>query len=405
VIDARLLPLWRAVHDRLSSGSSVSSIGVGDWSADQREALADLLGLDRVPAVGARIPMARLQAAVAEIGDGRDLRGLVEDLLGPLTDRRAQQAQNAADRALLWDWLITHPIVKAEPVLLDWAAQLRRSGLVGQSVSTTRELLLRALKVLEALPSDGTPMPIFADRVLGDPHALDDGERLTGVVLRALSCLLGDVPLDHADARRLAWQQMGIEGDALSSTVLVAGCRPSTAGPVGTVLTACADHAQAAVVTLEQVRVAATRWCWNAPEVHVVENPSVMAAAVARFGPTCPPLVCISGWPSAAGTLLLRTMAAAGTQIHYHGDFDGDGLRIAAHLVAKVGAQPWRLTTQDYRNALSRRPIGPRVGGIVPEVPWDAELAIAMRAEEMAVTEESVVEDLLDDLGSNTASV
>ena len=398
MIDARLLPLWQAVHARLSSGTSVSSITVGDWSAEQREALADLLGLDRVAAVGARLPMARLERAVAEIGDGRDLRATVEELLGPLEDRKARQLREAADRELLWEWLFTHPIVKAEPVLHDWALHLRRNGLIGRSVSSTREILQRALDVLEALPADGTPLPIFADHVLGDPHALDDGERLTSIVLRALACLLGDAPLDHADARRLAWQQMGIEGDALSSTVLVAGCRPSTTGPVGAILTVCADSAQAAVVTLEQVRVAATRWEWDASDLHVVENPSVLAAALARFGPTCPPLVCISGWPSAAGMLLLRTMGAAGARIHYHGDLDGDGLRIAAHLVAKVAALPWRLTTEDYREALSRRPIGPEAGRVVPEVPWDAELATAMRAERIAVTEEAVINDLLADL-------
>ena len=395
LLDARLRPLWRAVHDRLSSGQPVSSITIGEWDADQREALADLLGLDRVPAVGARLSMAKLELAVAPAG--HDVRGVVEQLLGPLDDRKARQARAAADRDELWGWLITHPVVKAEPVLEDWVTQLRRAGLVNHSVEATRVVLRRAVAVLEALPADGTPRPIFADRILGDPHALDDGERLTGIVLRALACLLGEGPLEEADARRAAWQQMGIAADALSSTVLVAGCRPRTAGPVGAILTLCADHAQAAVLTLDQVRVASTRWDWNPPDVHVVENPSVVAAAVARFGRRCPPLACVSGWPSAAGTLLLRTMAATGARIHYHGDLDGDGLRIAAHLVTKVGARPWRLTTRDYREALSRREVGPSAGR-VPDVPWDDELAPAMRATGIAVTEESVIETLLADL-------
>jgi uncharacterized protein (TIGR02679 family) len=395
-VDARLLPLWRAVHDRLSSGQSVSSIKVGAWDADQREALADLLGLDRVPPVGAKLPMAKLELALA--ATGRDLRSTVEELLGPLDDRKARQARAVADRDQLWSWLSSHPIVKAEPVLQNWVSQIQRGGLINQSADGTRAILQRALDVLEALPADGVPLPIFADRILGDPHALDDGERLTGIVLRALACLLGETALDHADARRAAWQQFGIEADALSSTVLVAGCRPETAGPVGAILTLCSDNAQAAVLTLDQVRAASARWEWTTPVVHVVENPSVVAAAVARFGVRCPPLVCVSGWPSAAGTLLLRTMAATGTRIHYHGDLDGDGLRIAAHLVTKVGAHPWRLTTEDYREALSRRSIGPSIGRVVPDVPWDDGLAPAMRATGIAVTEESVIEDLLTDL-------
>jgi hypothetical protein len=38
--------------------------------------------------------------------------------------------------------------------------------------------------------------------------------------------------------------------------------------------------------------------------------------------------------------LVLRSMGAIGTRIHYHGDFDGDGVRIAAHVLAKAAAVP-----------------------------------------------------------------
>ena len=40
------------------------------------------------------------------------------------------------------------------------------------------------------------------------------------------------------------------------------------------------------------------------------------------------------GWPNSAAVLLLQKLAAAGTWLYYHGDFDGEGLRIAAAVVA-----------------------------------------------------------------------
>jgi uncharacterized protein (TIGR02679 family) len=133
--------------------------------------------------------------------------------------------------------------------------------------------------------------------------------------------------------------------------------------------------------------------------VHVVENPSVLAAALARFGRACPPLICTSGWPSAAGVLLLRALRHEGARLRYAGDLDGDGLRIAAHLVSRVGAVPWRMTTADYERALARRPSGPPAGR-VSDVPWDAQLGPAMRAAGIAVSQESVVDDLLADLAA-----
>jgi uncharacterized protein (TIGR02679 family) len=190
---------------------------------------------------------------------------------------------------------------------------------------------------------------------------------------------------------------MGVETDALSSTVLVAGVRPSCAGATEQVLKICAEVGEATVLTLAQVRSAVDSWRWPGSDVWVVENPSVMASALAAFGSECPPLVCVSGWPSAAGILLLRVMGGAGARIHYHGDLDGDGLRIATHLGVKAGAQPWRMSASDYGRALARRPHGPSAGR-VSDVPWDPALAPAMRAAGVAVTEESVLEDLLLDL-------
>ncbi len=392
-----LEPLWRVVHERLSTGRPVAAVRVGPWPEEQREALADLLGLDRRPVEGTRIRLADLDRAVRGI-DGRDLRTMLEAVLGPLEDRSAQHSAEAAERARLWDRTATHPLVVAEPALRDWIAWLRRRGLVDRSVPGTEALIENSLTVLAALPAGAVSLPVFADRTLSDPHALDDGRRLTTAVQRALSCLLGE-GADGLSSRE-TWQRFGVDCDALSSTVLVAGVRATTQGSAGAVLTTAADHGQAAVLTLDQLRSAGD-WSCAARVVHVVENPSVLASAAARFGPRCPPLVCVSGWPSAAAVLLLRALADAGAELRYHGDLDGDGLRIAAHVVARVGAVPWRMTTADYRAAVARRPTGPPAGRLTP-VPWDADLAPAMASTGLAVTEESVLPDLLSDLAAAT---
>ncbi|MDP9829017.1 uncharacterized protein (TIGR02679 family) [Kineosporia succinea] len=354
--------------------------------------MADLLGLPRLPAVGATLSLARIADAVREI-DGGEIAETLERVIGPIGDRRAERSLAQNERRALWTWLRESPQVQAEPALLEWVSYLRAGGLVGGSVTETRELIDRALNVLKALPAEGEPLPIFADRVLHDPHALDEGSRLATIVHRGLSFQYGQ----HLTPREL-WALAGVEADELSSTVLVAGlvAQVDGTGSALKVLRAGAASGEASVLTLQQVRsIPEVRW--SSGVVHVVENPSVMAAALRRFGSRCPALVCVSGWPSAAGMLLLRRLQQVGAELQYHGDFDGDGLRIAAHLVAKVGAVPWRMSVADYDQAVTQRTSGPAVGR-VSEVPWHGRLTARMLETGIAVSEETVVDVLLDDL-------
>jgi uncharacterized protein (TIGR02679 family) len=396
-----LAPLWRAVHLRLSSGRAVSRVRVGPLDDGQRAALADLLGLDRLPPVHATVSLAVLdELLLASVGAG--VRDVVADLVGPVDNRAERRARADAERTELWDWLAGHDVVVGQPVLGDWVSDVRRAGLVGGSVAGTRADLERALLVLANLPAPGTPLPAFADVVLHDPHALDEGTRCAGLVLRALATIYDVEPASDAQERRALWERAGVTADELSSVVLAAGLR-LTGDDVGSrILRLSADSGQACALTLGQVRSMKPA---DAPDVvRVFENPSVLALAVARFGDRCPPVVCTSGWPNCAGVLLLRTLAAAGSMLLYHGDFDGEGLRIAAHLMVRTGAVPWRLGTGDYLAALAATPSGPAVGRVT-DAPWDADLAAAMRRHDVAVPEERVAATLLDDVEPTARAV
>lgn len=392
---ATLRPLWEAVHHRLSSGHPVSRVRIGPLDAEQRTAVADLLGLDRLPPERPTIGLARLDEVLRE-ATGRDTRAVVADLLGPVGDRAADRARGEAERARLWRWLADHPVVAGQPALRDWAAHLRRSGLVNGSVADTRGVLERAFTVLERLPATGEPLPSFAEHTVADPHGLDDGTRLAGLVLRALAAQFGVEPPGSADQRRLLWERAGVSVDEVSAVVVAAGLRPHGDALACRITRACADEGQAAVLTLAHLRPLHGLTVPE-PGVRVVENPSVVAKALRRFGPRCPPLVCTSGWPNSAGILLLRLLAGSGARLHYHGDLDGEGVRIAAYVLDKTGAEPWRMSAADYVTALRDRPHGPDPGRIT-EAPWDPHLAAAMRERRVAVVEERVTDLLLGDL-------
>jgi uncharacterized protein (TIGR02679 family) len=375
----------------------VSRVRVGPLDPGEQAALADLLGLPRLPGEYATVSVSRLDEVLREaVGDG--VRGVVEQLVGPIVDRAGDRQRAAQERTRLWEWLQRHPIVVAQPALGEWVGLIRRGGLIGGSVAGTRRELDRALRVLAELPASGVPLPVFAERVLGDPHGLDDPGRCSGLVLRALACSHDVPPPADGQARRELWERVGIATDELSSTVLATGFRVSGDDLVARILRASADAGQAAALTLAQLR-AADRWTGVPAGVWVFENPAVLALAVRRFGRRSPPLVCTSGWPSAAAILFLRMLASAGATLRYHGDFDGEGLRIAANVVARTGAQPWRMGSEDYLAAVGCPPIreGPPVGRVTP-VPWDVDLAGHLLRVGATVPEERVAAALLAEL-------
>ncbi|MCW8095798.1 TIGR02679 family protein [Streptomyces tauricus] len=394
-----LRPLWQTVHSRLSSGRPVTRVRLGPLDEAQREALADLLGLDCLPDPRPFVALSRLEEAVTELS-GRTVRETVTELVGPLGDRASDRRREETERAELWAWLDDHATVRAQPALADWTASCRAAGLVGGSPELTRTLLADALTVLAECPAQAEPLPVFAARILkGDSHALDDGTRLSTLVLRALATLHDTAAPESAADRRALWTRAGIADDDLSATVLVGGLRPVGEGPLARVTRVCAQAGQAASLTLAQLRAPGefTLAPEPAPVVHAVENPSILALAVRRFGPDCPPLVCTSGWPNSAAIHLLRLLADHGAVLRYHGDFDGEGIRIAAYLLDKTPARPWRMAATDYRAAVARTPHGPEPGRLT-EAPWDPELTSAMAEHGTAVVEELVADVLLADL-------
>ncbi|GAB3546983.1 uncharacterized protein (TIGR02679 family) [Actinopolyspora lacussalsi] len=431
--DAELTPLWRAVHERLSSGRTVRGVRVGPLDETQRSRLADLLGRTRLPGEYERIALAELDAVLREVC-GRDSRAVVAELVGPLDDQAARRKRHTDEVTELWRWLTEHEVVAARPELAEWVAQVRRSGLVDGSVSRTRELLGDALRVLARLPEAGIPLPVLAEGELHDPHALDADTRVAGLVLRALAVLHGLPVPEYAEQRRELWERAGVAEDELSATVLVAGPVLGGQGTAARMLRVAAEDGCAVALTLAQLRGGAQGGgvqgggivpAEDVTEVYVVENPAVLTLALLRFGSRCPPMVCVSGWPNSAAILLLRELTAHGVIPRYHGDFDGEGLRITGHLVERVGVRPWRMFAADYLaapagssgagsdgagsdgtasgGAGSRRG-GPATGS-VPDTPWEPELAAAVREHGVAVPEERLAETLLDELAGKAASL
>lgn len=402
--DPRLLRLFQAAHRRLEAtggDGSRATIVVPTPTDDERLACDRILG-SRSRGAHLRVPIARLDAVLQE-RTGASLMNLVVAAVGPLRDRPGERAATAAQEAAIWTGAFAHPAVTHHPLLADWLDGLRATGrwrlLADPSTSITQ-----ALDVVERLPS---AVPIGRSRlsasVLSDSHALDSTEPVGRLVIAALAHLAGLKAgrLSSADRRRL-WSSMNVDYDETSSTALTLGLQPRPVGPLTGAARGWAETGVALPVPLAALRH--ERWTVvTGTRIWVCENPSVLHAAAARFGSSCPPMICVEGNPSLAALQLLTVLRHGGALLRYHGDFGSGGVAIGNRIIGGLGAAPWRFCTSDYSEAVGRTSASGarclRLKGRVPNACWDEKLAPAMNAAGVEIEEELVLDSLLADFG------
>jgi uncharacterized protein (TIGR02679 family) len=401
--------LRERLRRRIAAGSPLTgTVTLARPTPEQRRAMESLLG--RPPSRGAslRVALADVDAALRRSGVQPDgLAAAVVELLGPIPDAAAVRAATAAGWERATAALAAVCSERAE--LGPWYADPRTGALIrrlGGDPESAASLLAALVSVLAALPAAGVPLARFAAERTGDPHALDTGRPLATLVLSAVRATWWREDGDRnptgyggwtpAQWRRALWDRVGVLVDELSSLVLALNLPVVPGTALHRFTEPARETGEPLVLTLRQL----TREEFRSParSVFVCENPAVVAAAADALGPTCPPLVCVNGQPTMATLRLLDAVRRDGATLAYHGDFDWGGIRIANLLHDRLGWRPWRYDAASYRAAVAGRTPGRMLDGPAVEALWDPALAGAMRENGRRVEEESVLDDLLDDL-------
>jgi len=400
--------LLRAARRRLerTGGRLDGKIGLSAPTDDERRVVIGLTGRHRAPSAG------RLTISVDELDAG--LRrshgeGVVEVLTrlgGPVRDRAAEAAgETAAREAAIGATADCRHA--SQSWYQAWRGDLAADGTATRLIRRGEpHLLVQAVAVLDRLPATGTPLPVLAEEITGDPKALSGGT-LAHLVLRALArrcTAMGEdcAPPQSAEQRRALWDAAGVMVDDLASQVLVLNLPAGGAG-LGEWLSQAARLGVPLRATLHQLT--ALPITPRVSEVFVCENPAVLRQASASLAASGAALVCTEGVPSLACWRLLEATAGAGARIWWRNDFDWAGLRITASAVERLGATPWRMTADDFTAALREGDTEPlRHGDTEPlrgapsSSPWDQALAAALADAGRAVMEERLIPLLLHDL-------
>ena len=388
-----LAELRRRLRARFEKGVSGDEFTLADLTASERRALAGLLGRATLAAASMRVRASELDEALLHAGVASTLREALEALDGPIHDRKA--ARMARDSA--WNVLLAsvqHPRLRTlvdDPMGI---ALLKRFA--GSDAQRAAELLELVGRLLIRLPQRGMPLAQLAAMELGNAHALDAGQPVAALVLRAFGL---DQSPNEADRLRDQWARLGITVNELAAPSLCLNLSAVGNTPASNLTRAAAASGEPIHLTLRTLLRDPPEWDMSDRQVFVCENPSIISIAADRLGADCAPLVCTSGMPGAAQQTLLRQIVARGACLFYHGDFDWPGIRIGNFVMRELHASAWHFSTADYEAACPGFGESLNESGRV-EALWDGRLAAAMSEHGKSVHEEAVAELLLPDLAT-----
>ena len=395
----RLLDVARKSLER-TGGDLTRTVTVKSPDDRERRVIIGITGQYRPEGAGVlAVRLEDLDQAVRE-ATGRGLPALLETVGPPLRDRPAERQRLAVGREAA--------VRSAEESFLaekgwyqSWLAELNADGTLTRLVNAGETDQVRlAARLLEwvqrrtELKAAPTQLAELAATITGDTKALNHGTALATLVLRALALRLGASRPKTTEERRDLWDRNGVIVDDLASRVLVLNLAAGGDG-LGEWLTSAKAHGTPFYVTLHQL----VSMPVTLPRCHVrvCENPAVLRRAAAELGPGAWPLICTEGQPSTAFHRLAAAVARAGGELSYHGDFDWPGVSIAAGIITRHSARPWRFGANDYESAVADGAV--RLTGTPQPTPWDPSLAGLMRAHGRAVYEEAVADRLIGDLG------
>ena len=388
----RLLAGCRRRLER-TGGVVEGNVGLTNPTDAERRTVIGLTGRHRNPGV------VRLNIPLAEIDDalhdryGVGLLTVLARLDGPVRNRAAERASESARRsAARADAVRRCPRHAGEPWFQTWLEQVETDGTVTRLIRRDDdEQLAWAAEVLNRLPADGLPLPALAEWATGNTKALS-GTALATLVLRAWALRSGTPKPVSRGEQRAVWESAGVIMDDLASQVLVLGLGVSEDHLIATWLNDAAAFGIPFRLTLHQLSIDPVTPI--ADDIYVCENPAVLRIAADELAENCAALICSEGQPSAA---LHKLLGRTHGRIHWRGDFDWTGLRTTAAAIKRYDATPWRMTADDYLDALRTGDSEP-LKGTPATSPWDPRLTDALSEHRRAVMEERLVHHLLEDL-------
>lgn len=205
-------------------------------------------------------------------------------------------------------------------------------------------------QAMERLPLDYERLPVFGQRILGNPHAFDRTNELGRLLIHALHVKRGQGGPPPSDTERVneLLLEFKLLRDDITNFVTCANMmaeREGTEHPMwhgAALMHSVLNVPMRELLNVDRVRPSRGHTVW------IVENSGVFSSLLDDVPDA--PLVCTHGQFKLAAYRLLDMLVALGCQLKYAGDFDPEGLQMAARLKERYGDKLdyWCMDLESY---------------------------------------------------------
>lgn len=363
---AKLFQQFKKKYESL--GRMSGTILLKEYSRDEVNTIAKFLGLRRdILWEKQKVSLKEFERQLAVYQfEGITLKEVVENYFDCiLISKKEVREQKILDKM---NFFIE--MRKRYPNLLEWLSYIERRSTetrwIHQIMDSDREKFSDLLKILsqsmEQLPQTPVRLPIFAQQIAGNPHALDRNERLGRLFIHRLALEstfnkdLSDVvmPRTSEEISELLLEYNLLRDD-ITNDITMVNILAKTVSPEKENFwkAACQAHTVMNVPIRELLEV--ERFYPNevCNKVYIVENSGIFSSLLDEAPDI--PLICTHGQFKLA-TWKCLDLFEDSTVFYYAGDMDPEGIGIANKLIHRYGEQVqlWKMNVADYEKSVSK---------------------------------------------------
>ncbi len=262
----------------------------------------------------------------------------------------------------------------------------------------------KALEHLENLKEEWLSLPLLASKVTRDAHYFDLNTQAGKLLLYVLSYKQETAYPTTLESMNEVLYTARIIKDEVSNTTICYGIE----GWIQEDKPSWEDfwkRGQPLVLAISNLKEI-THITAPMNKVYIIENPAVFTAllqSVRAYNTPCRrvALICTSGQLNTSSYMILDKLYASTTTLYYNGDFDPEGLQIAAKLKKRYGESLvlWHYEVHDYLKVKGEVSIKERLSKLQSiEEPQLKNIIECLQKEGVAGYQELLVEELIKDM-------
>ncbi len=202
-----------------------------------------------------------------------------------------------------------------------------------------KQALHEACKGINNLPDKNTRIPVFASKILGNPHGFDKKNLSGKIFVMFLSYIDGRKSPKNSEELSELYYKYNLLIDDVSNMILcknIMGIKDNGQEHDGMKgFSKANEPLYLTIYNLSNIQTVKNDKKYN--KVMVMENPAVFMEVAEKCKIKDFPMVCTYGQVKLAGIILLDLLVNAGFKIYYSGDIDPEGMQIADKLKNRYG--------------------------------------------------------------------